>query len=442
MKPDIPSLQLETIETLRKIDSVLWESNNGQANFQGHREQILGQINLVRRSELRMAIVAQMNAGKSTIINAIIGQDLLPTHDAAMTTLPTELVFNAALEGPVLKLSKDITSKLQQTIDILQDKIKTQGIEWAIETVSSPYLNDQIQKIKRGVSISSAIKGHEPIIETLTLLNHILRLYSKLAPETNLLESLTDVPRIETPFWRSQQTEELQTQGNLVLVDTPGQNEAGSPKLREIVVSQLQRSSLVLIVLDYTQLNGDATAEVKQEVQKVIELRGQESLYVLVNKVDQRGRNAMTSEQVKQFIIDELGIKDPERVFEISARKAFYATNFLRELQNNPNLPIAEMETAEILAKQAFGEFWQETFLNADAEKMQSVAEKIWQGSGFAPFLKHAINTLMAEGTHRCIRTALQLGNSCLEQLSSDLIQRRQSLESETIKSPSYNLNQ
>ncbi|MEB3181401.1 MAG: hypothetical protein VKL59_20550 [Nostocaceae cyanobacterium] len=91
----------------------------------------------------------------------------------------------------------------------------------------------------------------------MTTLNHIIRLCSKLAPEAELLESLTDVPRSETPFWRSQQTEQLQTQGKLVIVDTPGQNEAGATKLREVVSAQLQQSSLVLIVLDYTQLTGE-----------------------------------------------------------------------------------------------------------------------------------------------------------------------------------------
>jgi hypothetical protein len=50
------------------------------------------ELEKVRNLELRMAIVAPMKAGKSTIINAILGQGLLPTRNSAMTTLPCEIV--------------------------------------------------------------------------------------------------------------------------------------------------------------------------------------------------------------------------------------------------------------------------------------------------------------------------------------------------------------
>jgi hypothetical protein len=59
-------------------------------------------------------------------------------------------------------------------------------------------------------------------------------------------------------------------------------------RLQAVVAEQLRKSSMVLIVLDFTQLKNEAAEKVKQDVQRVIELRGKESLYVLINKVDQR----------------------------------------------------------------------------------------------------------------------------------------------------------
>ncbi|MBE9129840.1 MULTISPECIES: hypothetical protein [unclassified Coleofasciculus] len=86
-----------------------------------------------------------------------------------------------------------------------------------------------------------------------TSLNDIIRLCSKIAPLADPLRSLTDVPRIETPLWRSQATAQPQILGNLVIVDTPGPNEAGENlSLAAVVEEQLQKSSLVLIVLDYS----------------------------------------------------------------------------------------------------------------------------------------------------------------------------------------------
>jgi len=58
--------------------------------------------------------------------------------------------------------------------------------------------------------------------------------------------------------------------GNLVIVDTPGPNEAGENlRLSAVVEEQLQQSSVVLIVLDFTQLKIKAAEEVKKEVERM-----------------------------------------------------------------------------------------------------------------------------------------------------------------------------
>ena len=116
----------------------------------------------------------------------------------------------------------------------------------------------------------------------------------------------------------------------------PGSNEASQHNLRGLILEQIEQSSLVLLLLDFTQLNNQVAEEVKQTVQQVINLRGINNLYVLVNKVDQRGRHAMTPEEVQQFVAADLGITNPQQVFELSALWAFTAANFLRDLQQEP----------------------------------------------------------------------------------------------------------
>jgi GTPase Era involved in 16S rRNA processing len=429
-----PFLKLDNDSLKSEIDSLLRQANaligrytsQLDPRYLGYQQQLSHQMQLVDLLELRMTIIAQMNAGKSTIMNAILGQDLLPTHDAAMTTLPTELVRNDDLHEPILTLSPQTLTEFQSIIQKLQSKLDSPEIQESTPTSDSDstndgYINEAIAKIKAGISISSPIQGYDQIIETLRTLNHIVRICNRIAPEINALEHLSDVPRIETPFWRSQQTERLKNQGKLVLVDTPGPNEAGASGLREVVTNQLQSSSLVLAVLDYQQLNGEATAEIKQEVQKVIDLRGKDNLYVLVNKVDQRGRNAMSSEQVREFVSTTLDIDQDDHIFEISARKAFYATNFLRELQTCPNTPVAIMPSARTLAEQTLGIDWEEELETITPEKLTAKAEKLWNQSGFAPFLEKAVGALMAQGSHRCMRAALEINNRCLAELSNDL---------------------
>ncbi|URR36593.1 dynamin family protein [Thermosynechococcus sp. HN-54] len=41
-----------------------------------------------------MAVVAPIKAGKSTIINAIVGQPLLPARNTAMTAIATEIILD------------------------------------------------------------------------------------------------------------------------------------------------------------------------------------------------------------------------------------------------------------------------------------------------------------------------------------------------------------
>ena len=334
LKLDIQTLQTEALELLEQISSQMtlagqnkWLKNNPANPYKQYQQQIENQKQLVENLELRMAIVAPMKAGKSTIINAIIGQEIVPSHNDAMTTLPTEIIFNNHLFQPILKLSENYCYQFQNTINNLQTKIQNLGIERALEIANYPHLQKLLEEIEQGYIISTETMGRESSIKTLTTLNHILRLVNQLAPDSNIIESLTDIPSIETSFWRTSQIQQLQTQGQLVIVDTPGPNEAGQGKLKYVVSTQLQQSSLVLIVLDFTQLRSISAAEVKQEVDKVIELRGKENLYILVNKVDVREEEEeekyLNQEQVQQFVATNFGISGQERVFEISAKWAF-----------------------------------------------------------------------------------------------------------------------
>ena len=72
----------------------------------------------VKNLELRMCIVAPMKAGKSTIINAILGQNILPTRNAAMTVIPTEVVLkvvqpNGNVEKPSLLMEKELIEQIK-----------------------------------------------------------------------------------------------------------------------------------------------------------------------------------------------------------------------------------------------------------------------------------------------------------------------------------------
>jgi GTPase Era involved in 16S rRNA processing len=153
--------------------------------------------------------------------------------------------------------------------------------------------------------------------------------------------------------------------GSLVIVDTPGPNETGKLKLEQVLRQQLESCSLVLLVLDYTQLNSEAAEKVKNDVDSFAQIKGLDSLYILVNKVDmRRSEHDMSPEEVIEFVRRKFNIKqDTDRVFEVSATRAAYVSNFMAELEQieaRGDVPeISELKTLKPLAMQAYGDFWQ-----------------------------------------------------------------------------------
>lgn len=433
LKPNMQDLQQDVIELLEQITllmnraSTALSSDTSGKKYAEFEQQVRQEVEKVKNLELRMAIVAPMKAGKSTITNAIIGQDILPSRNSAMTTLPTEIIFDAGLQEPILTLSTEIVTVFQETLSALRKKINEMGLEQAQEKLAQyPHLQNMPKSIQNQKALVESVphksEGRKNISQTLTSLNDIVRLCSILHPSVDPLQSLTEVPRIRTPFWLSQTNQQSESLGKLVIVDTPGPNEAGENlRLQAVVAEQLRKSSMVLIVLDFTQLKNEAAEKVKTDVQRVIELRGKESLYVLINKVDQRRDGDMKPEQVQKFVAAEFGIGDADnihRVFEISARRAFTSANFLMELQHFPDVKVSELKTVRSLAQEVFGIDWEDDLQEATATDLKSKAERLWKKSGFDPFLNGAINNLMAEAAPRCILSALRITRSRLMELN------------------------
>jgi len=435
-KVSVRDLQNDVIGLLEKIESLMGRASNALKSdgtgkkYAEFEREIASKKHDVEELELVMSIVAPMKAGKSTIINAVVGFDLLPSRAAAMTTLPTEIVFKKDLTEPILIVPKDCGDAFNITLEAIKGKIRDEGIATTQERIAThPHLQELLQEVETtdGFLNSEQVKGTDEIKRVLTALNDIVRLASILEPTKDPLARIRDLPRIETPFWRSQkQEDQADLLGSLVIVDTPGPNEAGENlKLSAVVEEQLKNSSIILIVLDFTQLNNKAADDIKRQVKPIIGLLGKENLYVLVNKVDQRTENdPMTSEKVEQFVLADLELgnqNDTDRVFEVAARWAFCATNFLTEAQNNENMDIKANNSARALAEQTLGTRWKDKLKTVNIEKLKEEADFIWEGSGFPSFLDRSINALMERAAPLAMKAALTYCRGLLNELKDDV---------------------
>lgn len=452
LQPSIQVLQNDVVDLLEQVSTLMQRASQALSSDESSKAYAKKYIEFqrgadealqnVKNLELVMSIVAPMKAGKSTIINAVIGQDLLPSRNAAMTTLPTEIVFTN-VKSPLLTLSPNIISVFHATIMSLQTAIRTHGIDWARERVAQQPSAEELRRLLDQIATNSCThliqpktSGCESIKRVLIGLNDIVRLCSVIDPSLDPQGQLTDIPRIETLSWRSQHTNRQSDKiGNLVIVDTPGPNESGEHlRLSAVVSEQLERSSIVLIVLDFNQLNNQAAAEIKKQVAPIIGLLGKENLYAIVNKVDQRRKGDMSPEQVQQFVDADLQLsdsKDANRVFEMSARQAFCAAKFILERQQYPDAEVAALETAEALAREALGTRWEQRLQRTGIEDLQKEADYLWEESGFELFLEKAVNALMESAAPRTMRSALKRSQEILAEFRDDVQLRVSSLLSQ-----------
>ena len=441
---DVDGLQQGVIELLNEVDLLIDSTqsnldNIAKSKYNRFQTQIAAASKNVSDLELRMAIVAPMKAGKSTIVNAIAGQELLPSCAVAMTTIPTEIVFDPNVKQPALYLTSDTINLFQNIVKDLKEQANGSGIESLQQRLNRyPHLLDLLSKIVTSNSFIFKRKtiGQRAIANTLNILNHTIRLCSVLNPTKDSLSQLKDVPRLQTPWLKIGKNRKIEAKGNLTIIDTPGPNEAEAGlRLTAVVEEQLKRSSVVLVVLDFTQLNSEAAKTIKQQIKPIVESIGTDNLYVLVNKIDQRRQGDMTPEQVTEFVVADLGLQESEnRVFEVAAIRAFAATRFLLEVQQNPKIQLLQIKSLTALAQEVLGIDWDEELDDITVKIMAKKAGKLWRKSGFAPFIESAIAALIANAAPKCLNNALSLSRNHLLSIRDDLNLRNNAIHQDTAK--------
>jgi signal recognition particle receptor subunit beta len=365
----------------------------------------------VKLGELTMTIVAPTSAGKSTVINAIAGQDLLPSRNDPMTVLPTEIVFSREVAKPELFLSEDLMTLLPKVWRLLHQELEEIGLEKAVEQATKKHFprENVIQEILKGSSVAfqSEVKESNRIQSELIRINDLLRLCGIFGIATDL----SQMPRIEVPF--PPELSSLAGLGTLVLVDTPGVSEGEFLNLVNVVKERLEASSLVLVVVDYKNIK--QTETVKKLVDEIAEVKGRDRIYIIVNKIDARDLNnseELTTQQIFNLVKTQYEIDDPQnRVFEMSALEAFLATNFQREEQICSPTQLRESKSFDALGQKYYAKSWRNQKTTVTLEEMQKAADECLQDSGFVAFRDKAIAPLVTDAAPSMITIKGALNN-------------------------------
>jgi predicted GTPase len=241
---------------------------------------------LAMTSDFEVDVVATMSAGKSTLINALLGRKLMPSKQEACTAVITKIKDNDSDQYAAVVYDKD------------NNEIERQN-NLTLDIMTRLNSSTQISTIK--------IEGNIPFV-------------------TN-----SDV--------------------SLVLVDTPGPNNARDPSHFETTHGMLAKSSktLVLYILNAGQLSVNDDSTLLNTVANSMKVGGKQSkdrFIFVVNKLDdyRKGEDSIESAlQKTRSYLEEKGIENPN-IYPAASLPALDIIRFLAKDNTMSEDDIDEME--------------------------------------------------------------------------------------------------
>ncbi|MDL6546640.1 dynamin family protein [Escherichia coli] len=342
-------------------------------------EELEGEQIKTARREMVLAVVGTMKAGKSTTINAIVGQEILPNRNRPMTSVPTLIRHVPGKTEPVLHLEH--IQPVRNLLITLQEKLATPAGQQVAQTLQQTGDTRELLDILTDDGwLKNEYHGEEEIFTGLASLNDLVRLAAAMGSEFPFDEyaEVQKLPVIDVEFSHLVGMDECQ--GTLTLLDTPGPNEAGQPQMEVMMRDQLQKASAVLAVMDYTQMNSKADEEVRKELNAIADV-SVGRLFVLVNKFDEKDRNGDGADAVCQKVPAMLNsdVLPASRVYPGSSRQAYLANRALHELRKNGTLPVDEAWVDDFV-REAFGRM-KKDYVCKDSELATEGATELWEGS-------------------------------------------------------------
>ncbi|HHG2395309.1 TPA: dynamin family protein [Escherichia coli] len=390
-------------------------------------EELEGEQIKTARREMVLAVVGTMKAGKSTTINAIVGQEILPNRNCPMTSVPTLIRHVPGKTEPVLHLEH--IQPVRNLLITLQEKLATPaGQQVAQSLQQTGDTRELLDILADDVWLKNEYHGEDEIFTGLASLNDLVRLAAAMGTEFPFDEyaEVQKLPVIDVAF--SHLVGMDACQGTLTLLDTPGPNEAGQPQMEMMMRDQLQKASAVLAVMDYTQMNSKADEEVRKELNAIADVSAGR-LFVLVNKFDEKDRNGDGADAVRQKVPAMLNsdVLPASRVYPGSSRQAYLANRALHELRKNGALPVDEAWVDDFI-REAFGPMVEEDDWK-DSTKVNKKAEKLWNISLIDQLITEVIQSSHSRAAALAVDSAAAKLMQNAENVSEYLSLRHQGLQ-------------
>lgn len=433
-------LECQLLSSIKDAPGLISEETDSAQTFDSKTlaeglEVLSGERHKLDSMDMVVAVVGTMKAGKSTTINAIVGNEILPNRNGPMTSIPTLIRHTKGQNTPIVQF--DNNAPINRLCQGLADVVRNKPDRVAQLYDESSDMAEVIDFIKTGEEVKSVYEGRQGIFEFLRIINDLVRICRELDVEFPFshYDEMHELPVIEVEF--TSLSEKDSGLGNLTLLDTPGPNEAGQKHLKLMLRDQLRKASAVITVLNYTQLKSESDESLRNEVNAIADI-AKGRMYAFVNKFDQRSHNDPDEAGVKKVVNNLLGGSIPEEsIFAVSAQQAFLGEVVQKFIRENGTLPNPEEHPwVEGFARDCFGRRWQAKL--DDADRVLEEAKGYWEDSGFALPLEKVVHAAHQNAAYYALDSTASKLVSVAERISNFVNGRETALQKTTVELQGY----
>lgn len=426
-------------EAMGVLQMTMHPANPITPELQQRVEVLENELKKINHKELSLAVVAQMKAGKSTVLNAFIGDKLLSASSEAMTTIPTKIKLDKNITEATLYIDPSLLQQLRAIAREIRQKYH-QLIEatQVLKQKGQSHLNEYLQKSYQGsLAITEKVqKG--AIFETLREVNHLVRLGICLLEELPFDIAAIVPPLIKAPLQMDMfDNFEAANIGSLVLIDTPGTNESSLDHksaqvfrklLRTVTTRQLREANVSLAIVDYANSNSQASMQVMRDVKDNMQNRVLRDLYVLVNKYDKEEKGDKKTlkdfqEEYADWFKNNGQTLDKQRqILGFSAKRALAIRMLHQHVDfTDPDLSIVSNTYVMDFLEAIYDKQAKRMARLMNQRELQALVEEEWLACGFQTVFREVIQSLLSDILGRLLGSGLEVCQNALRFLEASL---------------------
>lgn len=329
----------------------------------------------LKNQKFQVAVMALMKSGKSTLLNAWIGEEYLPSASDAETV---------------------------QVIRIEHDEHKIEGQLFSPKNEIIAHSSEKVRDAIRTIN-EKGRKNKEFIDEELTLQVSLSSIKEKF--QDNIL---------------------------FTILDTPGTNEK-LPIVEESIKQLINTVDVVIYLMDFTKLDFENETKILDNLKQLRNtlVTDKNRLFFVINKIDELDRNdkekGLNSEEDIVKLVKERYLKKENfhqhTIIPVSAKRALLA----RLMLSNK----AEESQKEDFYIKAFGEEFDREDLTP--KMIEKAANSQFKKSGFELLEKEILQVLFEKGNTILLKSVIEDIERCFKQVFNDLSIEKGGLETKEV---------